>query len=96
MIPKAVDSLDIVEAVILIEESFGTDIPSGDAEHFGSPREIVDWLELHVSNQRPHERAAAFLRKLAQTQNNPALAEDLEGTWRREQIAAIIREVFRE
>ena len=78
------DSLDLVEAVILIEEIFGTDIPSGDAENFGSPREIVDWLESHLSNKRPDKKAAAFLRKLAKTQNNAELAEGLEGTWRRE------------
>jgi len=96
MRPKAMDSLDIVEAVILIEEIFGTEIPSGDAENFGSPREIVDWLEPHLSNRRPNKQAAAFLIKLAKTQNNPELAEGLEGTWRREQITAIVREIFRE
>jgi hypothetical protein len=93
---KTMDSLDLVEAVILIEQIFGTDIPSNDAENFGSPREIVDWLESHLSNERPDEKAAAFLRKLAETQNSPELAEGLDGPWRREQIAAIIREVFRE
>jgi hypothetical protein len=96
MFPKAMDSLDIVEAVMLIEEIFGTDIPSGDAENFGSPREIVDWLESHLSNRRPNKDAAAFLRKIAKTQNNPELAESLDGTWRREQIAAIVREIFHE
>jgi Phosphopantetheine attachment site len=96
MIPKAMDSLDIVEAVMLIEEIFGTDIPANDAEHFGSPSEIVDWLEPHLSNQRPNKNAVALLKKLAQTHNNPALAEGLNGTWRREQIAAVIREIFRQ
>jgi len=93
---KAMDSLDIVEAVMLIEEIFGAEIPDGDAENFGSPRKIVDWLELHLSNRRPNKQSAAFLRKLAKTHNNPELAEGLEGTWRREQIAAIVREIFRE
>jgi hypothetical protein len=37
-----------------------------------------------------------LLRKLAKGRNNPELAEGLEGTWRREQIAAIIREIFRQ
>ena len=32
MIPKAMDSLDLVEAVMLIEEVFGTEIPDVDAE----------------------------------------------------------------
>jgi hypothetical protein len=94
MIPKAMDSLDLVEAVMLIEEVFGTEIPEGDAETFSSPREMVDWLEFHLSNQRPSTGAAALLRKLAKAHNNPELAEGLEGTWRREQIAAIVREMF--
>jgi hypothetical protein len=92
--PKAMDSLDLVEAVMLIEEVLGTEIPDGDAKNFSSPREMVDWLELHLSNQRPNKQAAALLRKLAKAHDNPHLAEGLEGTWRREQIAAIVREIF--
>jgi hypothetical protein len=90
------DSLDLVEAVMLVEEVFGTEIPDNDAENFGSPRDMVDWLELHLSNQRPNKQAAALLRKLAKAHDNPQLAEGLEGPWRREQIAAVIREIFRE
>lgn len=41
-VPKTLDSLDIVEALILVEGVFGTDIPSDDAESFGGPGEIVD------------------------------------------------------
>lgn len=96
MRPKAMDSLDIVEAVMLIEEVLGTEIPDGVTENFGSPREIVDWLESRLSNRRPNKQAANLLRKLAKTHNNPELSEGLEGTWRREQIAAIVREVFRD
>lgn len=90
------DSLDLVEAVMLIEEIFGTELPNDDAGNFGGPKEIVDWLDLHLSNRRPTKEAAAFLRKLAKTHNNPELAEGLEGTWRREQIATIVRELFRD
>jgi hypothetical protein len=57
---------------------------------------MVDWLELHLSNQRPSKEAAALLRKLVKAENNPELAERLEGTWRREQVAAIVREIFRQ
>ena len=96
MFPKAMDSLDLVEAVMLIEEIFGTDIPDRDAEGLGSPREMVDWLEPHLSNQRPNKEAAALLKKLSKALNNPELAEGLDGTWRREQIAAIVREIFRQ
>jgi hypothetical protein len=93
---KAIDSLDLVEAVMLVEEVFGTAIPDIDAEIFGSPREMVGWLEIHLSNQRPNKEAVALLRKLAKDHNDPKLAERLEGTWRQEQIAAIIREIFRQ
>lgn len=96
MILKAMDSLDLVEAAMLIEEVFGSEIPDSDAENFGSPREMVDWLELHLSNQRPNKEAAAMLRRLAKAHNNPELAEGLEGTWRLEQITAIVREIFRQ
>ena len=41
------------------------EIPDNDAEGFSSPREIVDWLETHLANQRPNKQAAAFLQKLA-------------------------------
>jgi hypothetical protein len=82
MIPKAMDSLDLVEAVMLVEEIFGAEIPDNDAESLGSPREMVDWLEPYLSNQRPNKQAAAPLRKLAKAHGNPQLAEGLEGTWR--------------
>jgi hypothetical protein len=90
------NSLDTVEAVMAFEEAFDVELPVHESGDFGSPQEIVDWLELHLSNQRPNKQAAALLRKLAKDQNNPALAERLEGTWRREQIAAIVREIFRQ
>jgi hypothetical protein len=90
----AMDSLDVVEAVMLIEEIFRTEIPESDANGFGSPSELVDWLELHFSNQRPNEEAAALLKKIAKSHNNPALAEGLDGTWRWEQIAAVVSEIF--
>ena len=96
MIPNVIDSLDFVEAVMVIEEVLGTEIPDSDANNFGSPREMVDWLEVHLSNQRPNKEACARLRKLAKAHNDPELAEGLEGTWRREQIIAIVREIFRQ
>lgn len=96
MIPRAMDSLDLVEIVMVIEEVFGPDIPTIDTERFHSPREIVNWLELHLSNTRPNRQAAAMLRGVAKKRNWPELAEGLSGTWRREQIAAIIRELFRD
>jgi hypothetical protein len=54
------------------------------------------WLQLHLSNERPSKAAIPLLRKLAKHHNKPELAEGLEGTWRREQIEAIVREIFRQ
>jgi len=95
MIPKAMDSLEVVEMIMLVEELFGVEIPNSDFEGVSSPREIVDWLELHLSNQRPNKNASALLKKLAKKHDNPELAEGLNGTWRRDQIAAIIREYLK-
>jgi len=95
MKPRAMDSLELVEMVMLIEEVFGIEIPDDVAENIRCPSEMVDLLERGLSNQRPNKQAAALLRKLAKTQQRPELAEGLDGTWRREHIAAIIREIFR-
>jgi len=81
--------------VMLFEEIFGIAIPDDHVEAFDSPHKIVDRLELHLSNQRPNKAAVALLRKLARDQGRPELAEGLEATWRREQIAAIVREMLR-
>jgi Phosphopantetheine attachment site len=91
MSTKALSSLDFVEAVMAMEEIFGTDIPDYDAERLRSPREIIDWLEPYLVNQRPNKLAIALLRKLAKAQNHPELDKDSDNTWRREQIAAVVR-----
>jgi hypothetical protein len=89
------NSLDTVEAVMVFEEAFGVELPVHESGDFDSLEEMTDWLELHLSNQRPSKEAAALLRKLAKAHNKPELDEGLEGTWRREQIEAIVREIFR-
>jgi disulfide oxidoreductase YuzD len=88
------ESLDRVEAVMVVEEVFGAEILDDDCDNLCSSVEVVDWLEPQLSNQRPNKQAAALLIKLAKAHDTPELAEGLEGTWRREQIAAIVREVF--
>ena len=89
-------SLDTIQAVMAFEEVFGVELPVHDSQNSGNPGEMVDWLELQLSNQRPNQQAAQLLRNRAQAHNNAELAEGLEGTWRREQIAAIVREIFRQ
>jgi hypothetical protein len=65
------DSLELVEMVMVFEEVFGTAIPDEDIEHLSSPRKMVDLLERHLSNQRPNKRAAALIRKVAKAQQRP-------------------------
>jgi len=79
----------------VFEEVFDTEIPDDEAERGGSPSEIVDSLERRLSNRRPNKQAVAMLQKLAKQEHQPELAEGLNGTWRREQIAAIVHEVLR-
>jgi hypothetical protein len=87
------DSLDTVEMVMAIEEVLGVEIPG--STRFESLAEIVDRLEAVLSNRRPNIEAVALLRKIAKDRQQPELAEGLDMPWRREQIAAIVREWFR-
>jgi hypothetical protein len=97
VIPRELDSLEVVDKVMAFEEIleiFGSNAFEDSAHPFNSERELVDHLELRVGYRRPGQKAATLLRKLAKAQRNPELAEGLDGTWRREQIADIIREIF--
>jgi len=91
---KTKDSLDVVVAVMALEEVLGVEIPGSVPDGFGGPLEITDWLERHLSNQRPNKAAAELLRRLAKDRGDPELAAGLDKTWRREQIAAVVREIF--
>ena len=94
---REMDSLETVEIVMMLEEGlvgvFG--IRSGEMDRFDSARELVDWLEVRLSNQRPNKAACALLNKLAEDQQWPELAQGLDTPWRRQQIAEIVREMSR-
>ncbi len=96
MIPREMGNFDPVEAVMALEEVLEIEISDDEAEQCGSPRQMVGMLERHLSNQRPTKRAAELLRSIPKLRSNPELAEGLDGAWRREQVAAIIRELFRD
>ncbi len=95
MTPRSMDSLDVVEMVMAFEEAFDVEIPDDDLGHLENRSEVVDRLERLLSNQRPNKAAKVLLKKLAKEQQRPELAEGLDGTWRREQIAAIVREMLK-
>ncbi len=95
MRPDTTDSLDTIEKMMAFEEAFEVHLPDTGPEALSGPNELVDWLEVSISNQRPNKAARALLRKLAKDQQSPELARGLDGPWRREQIAAIVREICR-
>ena len=81
-----------LEKIGLAEDLFGTDLPVDLA--LDNPPELVDYLVLHLRGWGPNALAAHFLKKLAETHSTSALAEGLHDSWRREQISAIIQEIF--
>jgi hypothetical protein len=95
MRPDITDSLDTIEKMMAFEEAFEVDLPDTASETFSGPNELLDWLEVSISNQRPNKAARALLTKLAKDQQLPELGQGLNGPWRREQIAAIVLEFFR-
>jgi hypothetical protein len=85
-----------LEKIELAEEVFGTDFPLDLIEDLtvNNPREVVDYFALHLKGWGPNPVAADFLKQLATKRNSPALAQGLHDSWRREQISAVIQEIF--
>ena len=87
-----------LEKIELAEELFGIDFPDGlDVSEdlaLNNPREVVDYFELHLRGWGPTPAAADFLKEMAKKHNNPGLAKGLHGIWRRDQISALIAEIF--
>ncbi|MGP0017879.1 MAG: hypothetical protein ACLPHP_04855 [Candidatus Sulfotelmatobacter sp.] len=85
-----------LENIELAEEVFGTDFPVDLTEDLtvNNPREVVDYFVLHLKGWGPNPVAADFLKQLATKHNRPALAQGLHDSWRREQISAVIQEIF--
>ena len=81
-----------LEKIELAEDLFGTDLPIDLA--FDNPRGIVDYLALQLRGWGPNPVASDFLKQLATKRNSPGLAQGLHDSWRREQILAVIQEIF--
>ena len=81
-----------LEKIGLAEDVFGRKIPVDLA--FDNPSELVDYLVLELKGWGPNSDAADLLKQLATKRKSPALAQGLHDSWRREQISAIVQEVF--
>jgi hypothetical protein len=81
-----------LEKVEFAEAAFGTDFPVDPT--LDNPREVVDYFVLHLRGWGPNPAAADLLKKLAKKHYSPTLAQGLHDNWRREQISAVIHEIF--
>ena len=48
MTPRAMDSLDLVEMVMWMEEFFGTEIPDDEAEKIRTVGDLLEYLQASV------------------------------------------------
>ncbi len=85
-----------LEKIELAEGVFGTDFPVDLTEDLTvkNPRQVVDYFVLRLKGWGPTPFAADFLKQLATKHDSPALAQGLHDCWRREQISAVIQEIF--
>jgi hypothetical protein len=89
-----------LQKIELAETLFGIDFPVDvkvsvkDDLTLENPRELVDYFVLQLEGWGPNPAAADFLKKMAKNHQSPALAEGLHASWRRDQISAVIREIF--
>lgn len=44
------DSLDVVEVVLALEEEFGVEVPDSDADKFKTVRNVVEYIEGKLGN----------------------------------------------
>ena len=88
------DFPDFTDRVILFESILGTTMPDDLGASYLNQQELVESLELRLLGWGPNREARALLKRLAQEHNQPGLAEGLHSDWRREQIAAVVREIF--
>ena len=95
MIRDEISSINLIDVILDIEESFGIEIPDLDAAAFRSPRDIVEWLARRLAGKPIAGPAALLLKNLSQPQGTLELQDHSDGTWRREQIAAVIQEILR-
>jgi len=95
MIRDELSSIDLVEVIMAIEESFEVEIHDHDAEAISGPREIVNWLTVRLASKAMSDGAVLQLENLAKQRRMPHLMQNLNRIWQPEQINAIVREILR-
>jgi len=95
MLRDEISSINLIDVILAIEESFGVEIPDLDAEAFGSPRDIVEWLALRLTGKPIPPQAALLLENLSRQEGASESVLHADGTWRRGQIEAVVQEILR-
>jgi len=91
---KAMDSLDSVEVVIAIEETFDVTISDRDAEAMQTPRSVINWLLPRVQGHVPNDVARRCLLKLSERDSRTDLLKDIGEPWSAEQVIAVLRDII--
>ena len=76
------DSLDSVEVLMAVEETFEVTITDAEAEAMTTPRDVIDWLLPRVSDKQPNEKAMRILN------GQPV------SPWDRAQVSAVVRAII--
>ena len=92
---KLVNELEKIElAEYLFGVDFSVEIDVTEDLTLNHPLELVNSFSLKLRGWGPSPVAADFLKEMAKKYDSPALAEGLHCSWRRDQISALIREIF--
>lgn len=89
------DSLDVVEFTMVVEETFGVEFTDRVSEQLKTPGMLTEWLCNEVGLAPPNEKAMRLLRDIAAAENRPELTSEL-GRWHRVQIAAVVTKLLRD
>ncbi len=90
------DSLDSVEIVIAIEETFDLVVPDEAAEGMTTPRHIIEWVLPRVGGEVPNDAAVAWLKRIAAREHRSDSNDGLKQPWQRERVASVVREIIAE
>ena len=83
-----------VEHRLTIEEAFDITISDQDAEAIQTPHDLIEWLLPQVTDLPPNIVAARKLKAMSVRDNRGDLLVKPNEPWRREQVAAIVREII--
>jgi hypothetical protein len=83
-----------MDHLLTIEEAFDITISDEDTETIQTPRDLIEWLLPRACHRVPKKIAARKLKAISVRENRADLVAESNQPWRREQVAAIVREII--